>query len=137
VPTPSGAPTQYNGHAAGCGCLLAILVLCGASFAVYSLLDASGWISHAKSVDLYVSGEWAIGERRSCLGLQSRLPGEPPSITSLDCRVEGYTETPYHQTTVVDFFGKISRPDLVASNPDDFEWRCKRDKHGFTCYAMN
>jgi len=138
VATPEDTPAPSNGNAVGCG-LLAVMILLGmASVGVYAFLDSSGMVSHARSVDLYISGDWPQGEDRNCLGVQSRLADEPPEITSLDCRIDGSAESPHNHTgEKVKFFGKTSRPDLLLSGTSDFEWRCRRTGSGFTCYASN
>jgi len=105
---------------------------------VYAFLDSSGLVPHARSVDLYISGEWTPEEDRNCLGIQSRLRDEAPEITSLDCRIDGSAESPHNRKgEEVKFFGKTSRPDLLLSGTNDFEWRCRRTGSGFTCYASN
>ena len=138
VPTPEGTPTESSGYAVVFGCLVVVIFLVVASVAGYDFLDSSGWVSHSRSVNLYISGDWITGESRSCLGLQSRLPGEPPEITSLDCRIDGSAENPHDRNNIeVKFFGKISRPDLLVSETTEFKWRCRREGDRFTCYASN
>ena len=138
APTPAGTPTPSNGNAVVGGCLVVVIFLVAASVASYDFLDSSGWVPHSKSVDLYISGDWLAGENRSCLGIQSRLPGEPPEITSVDCRIDASAETPHNRNKIgIKFFGKISRPDLLLSDTTEFEWRCRQDGSGFTCYAVN
>jgi hypothetical protein len=138
VATPEDTPRQSNGNAVGCGLIAIVIFLVGTSVACYSFLDWSGWVPHSKSVDLYISGDWNPGEDRNCLGVQSRLPGEPPQITSMDCRIDGSAENPHNRNQIeIKFFGKTSRPDLLVSDSIAFEWRCRREKSGFTCYATN
>ena len=138
VPTLEATSTPSSGYAAGCGCLSIVIVLVLAAGAGYEWLDSAGWVPHSRSVDLYVSGDWLTGERRDCLGVQSRLPGEPPEITSLDCRIDGSAENPHNQKDIdIRFFGKTSRPDLLKSDTTEFEWRCTRQGNTFTCHAQN
>lgn len=138
VPIPEGTPTQSSGYAVVFGCIVIVIFLVIAAVAGYDFVDAWGFVSHSKSVDLYISGDWLAGENRNCLGIQSRLPGEPPEITSLDCRIDGSAEDPQNQNDIeVKFLGKISRPDLLVSDTTEFKWRCRRERSGFTCYATN
>jgi hypothetical protein len=138
VPTPEGTPTESSGYAVVFACLVLVIFLVVAAGVGYAFLDSAGWVSHSRPVDLYVSGDWSKGEDRNCLGIQSRLPGEAPEITSLDCRIDGSAEDPHNLNHIeIKFFGKTSRSDLLVSDAAEFKWRCRRQGSGFTCYASN
>jgi hypothetical protein len=129
-------PAKSDDSGAGCGCLIGLLLIVTAPIAVYSGLKETGYIPHTKTVDMYMSGDWLVGENRSCVGYQSNSSGGPPELTALDCPVESYTERPHN--VEVKFYGKTSRPDHFSpQGTSEFEWRCKREESGFTCYALN
>ena len=138
VPTPDGKPTSSNGYAVGFGCVSILIFLAIAIAAGFGALDSWGWVPHSKAVDLYVSGDWQSGETRSCLGIQSRLPDEPPEVTSLDCRIDGSAENTHNRKDVsVTFLGRISRPDLLFSGAAEFNWGCRREGSWFICRTLN
>jgi hypothetical protein len=131
----ANSPVNSNDSAAGCGCLLILIALVAVPIIGYNALNDGGWIAHTKSVDMYMSGDWLVGENRDCIGFQSKPTYSAAVITSIECPIGSHSENPHNLE--VKFFGKISRPDLFSSTDKNFEWRCKREESGFTCYALN
>ena len=120
----------------GLGCLFTVAILIGLTVGGYTVLNDAGWIQHAHTVDLYMAGDWLVGENRTCVAFEAVPTGKQgdPEIYALDCPVGDYTERPHN--VEVKFWGKVSRPELLHPF-GSFEWRCLRQSDGFTCYALD
>jgi hypothetical protein len=123
-----------SNESSGGGCLLTLVVfaiVCGGG---YSALNDAGWVPHNAAVDMYMKGEWLIGENRTCTGFQSGL-GESAHLTSLSCpETVALDETPHNMT--IKFWGKISRPEMARAGLW-LSWKCTRTSDGFVCNAIN
>ena len=123
----------------GCGCLFILAILCAGGFAIFEWSESAGYTPHTHTVDMYMKADWLVGENRTCIASQTVPQGkQDPVISSIDCPVGGYTEEPHNME--IKFWGRISRPEILIGRKAEethFEWRCKREADGFTCYALN
>jgi len=118
-------------------CLVAmVLLLC---YIGYTSLDDQGLMTHDKNVDVYMKGDWLVGENRTCAGIQTFGDAQhPKEMAELFCPVDAEDKNPHNLK--VRFWGKISRPDASASdevNGLKGAWRCTRESDIFTCRAIN
>ena len=127
---------------AGFGCLFLLGLVGWGGYAAYNAIQDSGWASHTQAVDVYMKGDWLVGENRECQGLQNiPMKGEQTTgIIALYCPLDFYSDTPHNIS--IKFFGKTVRPELsiapYTTNPQPhFQWRCSRSSEGFTCRALN
>jgi hypothetical protein len=53
------------------------IILAGAVYA-YSIFsevsDLQGWVPHTTAVDMFMEGDWLVGENRVCLGMHDAPP---------------------------------------------------------------
>jgi len=124
----------------GVGCLVLLFVIGVIGYGAYNALNNSGWVPHTRTVDMYMAGDWLVGENRTCIAFQMAPGGSNniPQITSIDCPVGDYSEKPHN--IQIEFWGRTSRPEIMQgaeSLEDHFEWRCTRHLEGFTCWALN
>ena len=134
--TPQEKPSDTG---AGLGCLFTLAIMIALPLGGYTALNDAGYIQHTHTVDLYMAGDWLVGENRTCIAFETVPTGKQgdPEVSSLDCPVGDYTERPHN--VEVKFWGKVSRPELLRGTDatGGFEWRCLRQADGFTCYALN
>lgn len=100
----------------------------------YDQLDVNGYISHDRTLDVYMTNNWLVGENRDCwLGIQFAANGHPSGkLDSLQCPVE-FDKLEPHNVTVT-FKGVVDPYDMdgkVRTVPS--EWKCTRHGDGFTC----
>jgi hypothetical protein len=126
--------TTDSSSGGGLGCLFLLAILAGGGFIAYTALDNAGWIQHNQIVDLYMKGDWLIGENRTCTGFQSGT-GEASHLTSLSCpETFALDEAPHNMS--IKFWGKVSRPDMTKAGLF-LQWQCTRTSEGFVCKALN
>jgi hypothetical protein len=104
----------------------------------YTVLNDSGWISRTRTIDIYMKGDWLVGESRVCDGIQRYLANKGPELSEIYCPSDVVNSSSH--TFSVQFWGKVSRPDLLPSKDGilrDFLWRCTRHAEDFTCNAIN
>jgi hypothetical protein len=126
-------PTDNSGN----GCLVSIAFILGLfvfGMLAYTGLDSAGWISHDHTVDLYMKGDWLVGENRICTGTQNVNEKHVPEVDAIFCPFDVSGGTSHNMT--IKFWGKISRPDAIT-NPRLLGWECTRHSDGFTCKAFN
>jgi|GEM_PF-6604810 len=105
---------------------------------IYGSIDRSGFIPHTATVDLYMKGEWLVGENRQCQAFgfwDSKHLGIKTIFCPGDAETLSQTQTPHN--LAIKFWGRIERPDADSATWPNFEWRCTRQSDGFTCYALN
>jgi hypothetical protein len=105
----------------------------------YRGCDRRGYVAHDKTVDIYMKGEWLVGENRVCAGIQSFGDEKPPKeLEALFCPVGADVKNPHNIS--VTFWGRIHRPDITAaeeSRATKGAWRCTRKPDSFICRAIN
>lgn len=89
---------------------------------------------HTKTVDLYMTDDWPLGETLDCFMETTRSAGSKPTgkILGIACPF-GNKEAQLHQMKVT-FYGDLSPTDSGGkprSLPE--QWLCTRQKDGFTC----
>jgi hypothetical protein len=122
----------------GGGCLVTLLVAGVCIYGGYTLADNAGDVPHTKTVDLYMAGDWLVGENRTCSAIQGRdKASDPVSLGAIFCPSDAPSEHPHN--VEIRFWGKVSRPELVldTNSPRDSDWRCVRQSDEFTCYALD
>jgi hypothetical protein len=114
------------------------LVFCSSVVVLIRDNDLSGWISHTKNIDIYMSGDWLVGENRNCRGVQNRSDGSRPFIASIYCPED--VETKISHNVPVRFWGRVSRPDATLTDEVTGikdTWQCIRESDSFVCKAIN
>ena len=100
----------------------------------YDALDTNGSLPHRQTVDIYMSGDWLVGENRNCSLTEEIAENGQPSgrVAGLFCQ-SGETQTEPHNIKVT-FWGRINPygtdGHIVKVRG---EWVCTRDSDGFTC----
>lgn len=127
--------SDSSSDAFGCGCLILLAFIVGGGFVAYKAADDAGWVQHTKTVDMYMKGDWIVGEDRECDGYQNPDPGNGGfSMSSLFCPT-GYFTQQGHNISVT-FWGKVSRPE-AWKNQIILHWQCTRTSDSFTCKALD
>jgi hypothetical protein len=123
----------------GCGCLFLLAILAWGGFALYQWSDSAGYVTHSRTVDVYMKGEWLVGENRVCTVIPDyENPGAAAVVHALNCSPEDMSPTIHNLN--IKFWGRLTRPDIrneAVVTSGRFTWRCTRDNDGFTCYAIN
>jgi hypothetical protein len=100
----------------------------------YDSLDTNGTFPHRQTVDIYMSGDWLVGENRRCTFDEEVAENGQPSgrVAGVFCAM-GDSSTEPHNVRVI-FWGRINPYDMdghiVAVRR---EWVCTRGSDGFTC----
>lgn len=127
-----------NSFSENTGCLIFLAIVIGIGYGVYSVIrnatDDTGWVSHDKAVDVYMKGDWLVGENRVCDGIQKPQADGTYLVDALICPSDAPVDNPHNIT--VRFWGKISRPDAVRQDRLP-TWQCTRNSDGFTCKALD
>jgi hypothetical protein len=103
----------------------------------YEQLDLNGYIHHDRTLDVYMTSNWLVGENRICWLSQQYDANEKPTgqLGSLQCPV-GFDKLEPHNLPVT-FKGVVDLKDMDGkerSIPE--QWKCTRGSDGFTCEAM-
>jgi hypothetical protein len=103
----------------------------------YDQLDLNGYIHHDRTIDVYMSNNWLVGENRVCsLTEYPDANGKPTGkVLGLMCPVGDEKLEPHNLS--VTFKGILDPKDINGkerSIPD--KWRCTRGSDSFTCEAM-
>jgi hypothetical protein len=118
----------------GFGCAMLIAILVGGVFLAYSVLDNAGLMTHSKAVDVYMKGDWLVGENRVCSGVQMPNDKKTYEMDALFCPSDAPAEQGHNIS--IRFWGRISRPDAVRAERL-LTWQCTRSSDGFTCKALD
>lgn len=118
-----------------------VLVICvatvAAAFYGYQWLEQSGYIHHDRTLDVYMTSNWLVGENRICwLVLQTGANGSPTGkLEGLRCPVGFETLEPHNVT--VTFDGVVNPVDTFGNRQTVADqWSCKRGNDEFTCDPM-
>jgi hypothetical protein len=112
--------------------LVALFALVG-----YEQLDLNGYISHERTLDVYIASNWLVGENRICwLRFQLDANGKPTNTPErLECPV-GDEKLQAHNITVT-FKGVIDPVDINGKPRTVADlWKCTREGDGFICVPM-
>jgi hypothetical protein len=123
----------------GVGITVAVVLV----LVVYQAMDEDGYISHDRTLDVWMTSNWLGGENRVCfLSLQYDANGKPTGqLDTLQCPL-GDQKMEAHNISV-SFKGIVSPTDMDG-NPRRVadQWKCTResssllDSGGFTCVPM-
>lgn len=108
------------------------------ALAGYDQLDLSGYIPHERTLDVYMSNDWLVGENRVCgLILRTDANGKPTGqLDSLICSM-GSSEKHVPHNVSVTFKGILDPKDVNGNErPIPDQWKCTRGSDNFTCEAM-
>jgi hypothetical protein len=123
----------------GCGCLVILVILVWGGYGIFQWSESAGYTPHTKTVDVYMKGDWLVGENRTCAGIQTLGDaGHPKEMTALLCPIDAEYKDPHNLN--VKFWGRISRPDasvLDEASGTKGAWLCTRESDTFTCKAIN
>jgi hypothetical protein len=103
----------------------------------YEQLDFNGYIYHHRTLDVYMSNNWLVGENRVCsLTEYPDANGKPTGkVLGLMCPVEDEKLQPHNLS--VTFEGILDPQDMNGKDrPLPDEWKCTRGSDSFTCEAM-
>ena len=103
----------------------------------YDQLDLNGYIHHDRTLDVYMSNDWLVGENRECsLTEYPDAKGKPTGkVLGLLCPVEGEKLQPHNLS--VTFKGVLDPKDINGKErPIPEQWKCKRESDNFTCEPM-
>ncbi len=114
--------------------IIAMIVVNGA-VELYRDIDHSGYLTHDADTQVMFSGEWMIGEYKTCYAIL--VDGKPDETQDgpgphLFCN-EG-ENTPFH-TLPVRYWGRITRPEKRGVGT--IRWKCQRSSDGLTCKALD
>ena len=99
----------------------------------YDELDSKGFVVHHKTVDLYMSNDWLVGENRRCFVTpESSSDGRVATFSTLTCSVVSDRTTPHNLS--IAFWGRIKSPDINGAKVAIQEtWMCTRESDSFVC----
>jgi hypothetical protein len=117
--------------------------ICGIGVAIalalngYQGIDADGYIPHDRTLDVYMTNNWLVGENRLCLLIQRYdTDGKPTGhLDSLQCLVGDEKVEPHN--IAVTFKGLVDPYDVdgkLRKIPQ--EWTCTRASDSFVCRPM-
>jgi hypothetical protein len=112
------------------GGIFLVALAVSAAVAFYQSCDQNGQVPHTTTVDVYMKGDWLVGENRECLGVQGAPPPHTNLIGSLFCPADTNVFADSHNISVK-FWGRIDRAGT------QHRWRCRRESDGFTCWAID
>jgi hypothetical protein len=103
----------------------------------YNQLDLNGYIPHERTLFVYMTGNWLVGENRICeLRQQHDAQGRPTGeLIGLLCGSDLEQLEPHNMS--ITFKGVVDRKDMDGNErqiPD--QWKCTRGSDNFTCEAM-
>lgn len=113
------------------GLIAVVLCLIG-----FDNIDSQGYIVHHKTVDLYMSGDWIVGEHRDCVLAEIYDDNQRPTgaILNLACPVEAIDGAASPHNVNVAFWGPLRHQEMGgAVRPLPVLWKCTRESFGFTC----
>jgi hypothetical protein len=112
-----------------------VLVL---AYKAYGWLDSVGVISHDRTIEVHLKGDWMVGVTRTC---NAWYFGD--TVDGLNCvgsnKGAAWREGTSH-TLSVKFWGKMERADALAALRDPThkgQRDCKRGQDALTCWAVN
>jgi hypothetical protein len=114
--------------------IVAVVLLLGIVFALYSVLDAAGYISHTRETLISADPSWLVGESRICYS----VPLEPEYASphkAWDVTHRVGCASGLDQYIKVTFHGRTARPELRAKF--GVSWKCVRREDWFECYALD
>lgn len=104
----------------------------------YGWLDSVGVISHDRTIEVRLKGDWMVGESRTC---NAWYFGD--TVDGLNC-MGGNDDAAWREgtshTLSVKFWGKMVRADALEALRDPAhkgQWNCKRTSEAMTCWALN
>jgi hypothetical protein len=117
--------------------IFAIGVAIALGLSGYDQLDVGGYIHHERTIDVYMSNDWLVGENRVCSLIESPDAHGNPSgkVVALICPVEGEKREPHNLSVI--FKGILDPKNIEGkerSIPD--QWTCTRGSDNFNCEAM-
>jgi hypothetical protein len=101
----------------------------------YDELDRNGYIPHDRTLDVYMSDDWLVGENRGCgLILRTDANGKPTGqLDSLVCSMDSSEKHMPHNVSVT-FKGIVDPKDTDGNvRPVPEQWKCTRGSNDFTC----
>jgi hypothetical protein len=111
-----------------------IIVVVSFALVGYEQLDLSGYIHHDRTLDVYMTSDWLVGENRGCsLTLWHDKNGKVTGqLDGLVCPTGQGTLNPHNLP--VTFKGPVDPKDLDGhERPIPDQWRCTRESGTFTC----
>jgi len=133
-----GLPTKLSKHAEDTVWraiwIAAVILVMGTVSALYSVLDAAGYISHTRETLISVSPSWLVGEIRTCYS----VPLEPEYASrhkAWDVTHRVGCGSGLDDYIKVTFHGRTERSELRAKF--GVSWKCVRREHSFECYALD
>jgi len=103
----------------------------------YDQLDINGYIHHDRTLDVYMTGNWLVGENRTCwLNQRSDANGKPTGqLDNLNCPV-GFDNLAPHNVSVT-FKGVLDPKDMDGQErPIPAQWKCTRGSESFSCEPL-
>jgi hypothetical protein len=103
----------------------------------YDQLDLNGYIHHDRTLDVYMSNDWLVGENRECsLSEDPDAKGKPTGkVLGLLCPMENKKLDPHNVS--VTFKGILDPKDMNGNErPIPEQWKCTRGSETFTCEPM-
>ena len=133
-----GLPTRLSKHAEDMAwraiwIAVAILVI-GTISALYSVLDAAGYISHTRETLICVHPSWLVGESRTCYSVPLQ-PEYAARHKAWDVTHRVGCGSGLDHYIKVTFHGRTERPELRAKF--GVSWKCVRRKDYFECYSLD
>jgi hypothetical protein len=108
--------------------ILAVLLAIVSVGRAYRWLDSYGVLSHRKEASLTASGDWFVGESKTCTSSPSNgLNGKSADALSFLACDNG----PQRQVSV-EFWGRQDQPEYLV-----VRWKCTREESGFTCAEIS
>jgi hypothetical protein len=114
--------------------ICAAIIAAALALVWYGQLDVAGYFPHDRTLDVYMSSNWMVGENRVCWLIQEYDANQKPTgkLDSLQCPF-GDEKLEPHNLTVT--FKGIVTPMDTNGNPRKIpnEWRCTRGGDNFAC----
>lgn len=119
------------------GWVVGFAIVVSVALVGYDQLDLNGYIHHDRTLDVYMSNDWLVGENRECsLTEYPDAKGKPTGkVLGLMCPMDD-KKLDLHNLSVT-FKGILDPKDMNGNErPIPDKWRCSRGSDNFTCEAM-
>lgn len=138
-PLSKSLQTAFKKLAKGAGWLVAICLLTAAGISGWQWLDENGYVPHDRTLDVSMTGDWLIGENRTCQLIQEHdASGKATGqLIELECPI-GDKPMETHNIAVT-FKGVVTPVDFAGDTRTIADlWQCTRGNWGgFTCVVVS
>jgi hypothetical protein len=106
----------------------------------YGWLDSVGFISHDRTIEVHLKGDWMVGETRTCYAWYFGDTVDGLNCVGITTPDNASWRDGTSHNLSVKFWGKMVRADALEALRDPAhkgQWNCKRTSEAMTCWALN